>query len=217
MKKEPDGEKAKRVAEIIRRLKKEFPEARTSLTFRNPFELLVATILSAQCTDERVNKVTPVLFSKYPRPADLAKAGIPAIEAMIRSTGFFHAKAKSIQGCCAALVRDHAGEVPRDIEAMVKLPGVGRKTANVVLGSALGIASGVVVDTHVKMVAGRLGLTAEEDPGKIEEDLMAMVPKTDWIVFSHLLIHHGRRTCMARKPACPLCVLKDICPSAGKV
>lgn len=217
MKNESDGEKAKRVAEIVRRLRKQFPDARTSLAYRTPFELLVATILSAQCTDERVNKVTQALFRKYPQPADFAKADIDELEGMIRSTGFFHAKAKSIQGCYAALVRDHAGEVPREIEAMVKLPGVGRKTANVVLGSALGIASGIVVDTHVKRVAGRLGLTREEDPEKIEADLMALVPKADWIVFSHMLIHHGRRTCMARKPACLACVLKEICPAAGKV
>jgi endonuclease-3 len=211
-----DGTPEERAGEIVGRLTREFPRARTALAHEDPFQLLVATILSAQCTDERVNKVTPALFRKYPGPENFARAALPEIEAMIRSTGFFHAKAKNIKGCCAALVRDHGGKVPADINELVKLPGVGRKTANVVLGSAFGIASGVVVDTHVKRLAGRLGLSKQETPEKIEEDLMKILPQSGWIAFSHLLIWHGRKTCTARKPACPACVLGDLCPSCGK-
>jgi len=210
------GTLQERAGEIVKRLTGEFPRARTALAHEDPFQLLVATILSAQCTDERVNKVTPPLFRKYPGPESFARAGLPDIEEMIRSTGFFHAKAKNIKGCCAALVRDYGGKVPADIHELVKLPGVGRKTANVVLGSAFGIASGVVVDTHVKRLAGRLGLSGQETPEKIEEDLMKILPQAGWIAFSHLLIWHGRKTCQARKPACPACVLADICPSCGK-
>jgi len=211
------GTAVERASELVKRLRREFPEARTALAHEEPFQLLVATILSAQCTDQRVNMVTPALFRKYPGPENFSRADIRDIEEMIRSTGFFHAKAKSIKGCCTALVRDHGGKVPRDIDELVKLPGVGRKTANVVLGSAFGIAAGVVVDTHVKRLAGRLGLTRQENPEKIEQDLVKIVPKADWIVFSHLLIWHGRKTCAARKPQCPACVLSDICPSAGRV
>ena len=207
---------AERAREVVKRLRREFPGARTALAHEDPFQLLISTILSAQCTDARVNMVTPALFRKYPGPERFAKAEVRDIEAMIRSTGFFHAKARSIKGCCAALVRDHGGKVPREMEELVELPGVGRKTANCVLGSAYGIASGVVVDTHVKRLSGRLGLSKEETPEKIEGDLMKEVPKPDWIGFSHLLIWHGRRTCMARKPRCASCVLADICPSAGK-
>ena len=212
-----NGTAGGRAIEVLKRLRREFPEARTALAHEDPFQLLVATILSAQCTDQRVNMVTPALFRKYPGPENFSRADIRDIEEMIRSTGFFHAKAKSIKGCCTALVRDHGGKVPRDIDELVKLPGVGRKTANVVLGSAFGIAAGVVVDTHVKRLAGRLGLTRQENPEKIEQDLVKIVPKADWIVFSHLLIWHGRKTCAARKPQCPACVLSDICPSAGRV
>ena len=211
------GSPRERASGVVKRLHKEFPRARTALAHEDPFQLLVATILSAQCTDERVNKVTPGLFGKYPGPENFASAGLSAIEKMIRSTGFFHAKAKSIKGCSAALVRDHGGAVPRDINELVKLPGVGRKTANVVLGSAFGIAAGVVVDTHVKRLAGRLGLSKQETPEKIEEDLIKILPRKGWIVFSHLLIRHGRKTCAARKPSCPSCVLCDICPSCGRV
>ena len=206
-----------RVRGIVARLTREFPAARTALEHGDPFQLVVATILSAQCTDERVNMVTPALFRKYPGPEILARAPLPEIEAMIRSTGFFHAKARSLKGCSAALVRDHGGKVPRSIEELVKLPGVGRKTANVVLGSAYGIASGVVVDTHVKRLSGRLGLSAQATPEKFEGDLMKLIDQDGWILFSHLLIWHGRKTCHARKPACPACVLNDLCPSAGKV
>lgn len=211
-----DGTLAARAGEVVKRLRGEFPRAKTALAHEDPFQMLVATILSAQCTDARVNMVTPALFRKYPGPESFARADIPAIEAMIRSTGFFHAKAKNIKGCCTALVRGHGGKVPRDINELVRLPGVGRKTANVVLGSAYGIASGVVVDTHVKRLAFRLGLTREKDPEKVEKDLMEIVPQGEWIMFSHLLIWHGRKTCKARKPECPSCVLRDICPSAGR-
>ena len=206
-----------RAREVVKRLRGEFPQARTALAHGDPFPLLVATILSAQSTDKRVNMVPPALFRKNPRPESFIRAGIGDIEAMIRSTGFFHAKAKSIKGCSAALLRDYGGKVPRDINELVKLPGVGRKTANVVLGSAYGIAVGVVVDTHVKRLTGRLSLTRQTSPEKIEEALVKIVPPGDWILFSHLLIWHGRKTCSARKPACPACVLGDICPSRGKV
>ena len=208
--------RAKLASEVVKRLRREFPRAQTSLTHDDPFQLLIATILSAQCTDERVNKVVPGLFRKYPGPEKLARAGIRDIERIIRSTGFYHAKAKNIRGCSAAIVREHGGKVPGNIDELVNLPGVGRKTANVVLGSAFGIASGVVVDTHVKRLAARLGLTRNGDPVKIEADLVRIVPKEDWIVFSHLLIWHGRKTCKARNPDCPCCVLCDICPAAGR-
>ena len=206
-----------RAAEVVKRLRGKFPRARTALDHGDPFQLLVATILSAQCTDKRVNMVTPALFGRFPGPGDFARADLNEIEAMIKSTGFFHAKARSIKGSCTALVRDFGGRVPGTIEELVKLPGVGRKTANVVLGSAFGIAVGVVVDTHVKRLTGRLGLTKQADPERIEEDLVKIVPQVDWIMFSHLLIWHGRETCSARKPDCSACVLSDICPSCGKV
>lgn len=209
--------RADRAGEIVRLLRAEFPRPRTALDYRTPFQLLVATILSAQCTDARVNLVTPALFRRYPDAEAMARADIKDLEGLVRSTGFFHAKAKSIKGCSSALVRDHGGKLPREIDAMVKLPGVGRKTANVVLGSAFGIASGVVVDTHVKRLAGRMGLSTEEDPEKIEADLMKLVPQKDWVDFGHLMVLHGRKTCAARKPACDKCAVAGVCPSAGKV
>jgi endonuclease-3 len=200
--------------EVIPRLKSEYPDARTELDWTNPLELLVATILSAQTTDVRVNGVTKTLFEKYRIAADYAEADPGELEEDIRPTGFYRNKARSLQGMARALVEEHGGEVPRTMPKLVALPGVGRKTANVVLGNAFGIDEGIVVDTHVRRVSNRLGLTDEQDPEEIERDLLGVVPKEDWTVFSHLLIFHGRRVCKARKPDCPNCVLNDICPSA---
>lgn len=200
--------------EVISRLKDEYPGATTELNWSNPLELLVATILSAQTTDVRVNAVTENLFTKYRTVEDYAAASPSELEEDIRTTGFYRNKAKSLQGMAHALLQDHGGVVPRTMKDLVVLPGVGRKTANVVLGNAYGVDEGVVVDTHVRRLSNRLGLTTEQDPEKIEQDLMRTVPKEDWTVFSHLLILHGRRVCKARKPECPDCVLNDICPSA---
>lgn len=191
-----------------------WPDAHCELDFRTPFELLVATILSAQCTDRRVNEVTPALFRRYPDPQSLAGADPQELEPLIRSTGFFRMKAKSLIGMARALTENFGGEVPRTMEQLVTLPGVARKTANVVLGSAMGIASGVVVDTHVKRVAGRLHLTAADDPARIEQDLMSITPKDQWIALSHRLIWHGRRICKAKNPACNACPLAPLCPEA---
>ena len=202
------------VKETISRLKSAYPDARTALAWTNPLELLVATILSAQTTDVRVNGVTPDLFAKYPAAGDYARADPADLEEDIRPTGFFRNKAKSLQGMARALVEDHGGEVPRTMPELVALPGVGRKTANVVLGNAFSIDEGVVVDTHVGRLSNRLGFTAHDDPEKIERDLMQTVPKEDWTVFSHLLILHGRSTCKSRKPDCENCTLNDLCPSA---
>jgi endonuclease III len=206
----PAGERSKT---IVARLRKSYPDATTALLHANPLELLVATILSAQCTDERVNKVTVPLFRKYRTAKDYAAAIVGDFENEIRSTGFFHAKAKNIIGCCQALVDRHKGKVPDSMAELVQLPGVGRKTANVVLGSAFGKAEGIVVDTHVKRLSGRLGLTTATDPEKIETDLQHILPRTSWIEFPHLLIWHGRKVCQARKPLCEQCVLSDSCPS----
>ncbi len=202
------------VRKILRRLKAMFPEATCALDHRNALELLVATILSAQCTDERVNKVTPALFARYPAAKDYAGADPAELEALIRSTGFFRNKAKAIRGMARLLVERHGGEVPARLEDLVELPGVARKTANVVLGTFFGRAEGVVVDTHVSRIAKRLGLTKEKDPAKIERDLMAQIPRKDWIGFSHRLIHHGRGLCDARRPECAPCALRGLCPSA---
>ena len=199
---------------MIPRLKSEYPDARTELDWTNPLELLVATILSAQTTDVRVNGVTKALFDKYRTAPDYAEADPGQLEEDIRPTGFYRNKARSLRGMVQVLVEEHGGEVPRTMHELVALPGVGRKTANVVLGNAFGIDEGVVVDTHVRRVSNRLGLTEEQDPEKIERDLMAVVPRKDWTVFSHLLIFHGRRVCKARKPDCPNCPLNDVCPSA---
>jgi endonuclease-3 len=209
----PAGMK-KRVGSIIRRLRSRHPEARTALLHGNPLQLLVATILSAQCTDERVNQVTPRLFSTYRTAADFASADPAELESIIRSTGFYRAKARNIRLCCSEIAGFHGGRVPESMEDLVRLPGVGRKTANVVLGSAFGKAVGVVVDTHVKRISGLLGLTSWSDPEKIEGDLMNVVPKRDWIGFSHLLILHGRSVCRARKPDCAGCTISDLCPSS---
>jgi endonuclease-3 len=190
------------------------PEPRTELAHRNAWQLLIATILSAQSTDRTVNRITPILFERYPDAAALAAADPLAIEALIKPTGFFHNKTQSIQAASRQLVERHRGEVPRSIEALVELAGVARKTANVVLGSAYGIASGMVVDTHVTRVAARLGLTAHTDPVKIETDLCALFPSTSWVDMSHRLVLHGRYLCLAKKPRCAECPLAEICPAA---
>jgi endonuclease-3 len=200
--------------EVLARLKREYPDARTELDYETPLQLLVATILSAQCTDKRVNMVTPLLFRTFPTPSALADAPPEKLEEIIKSTGFFRNKTKSLIGLGKALVERHRGEVPNSMESLVKLPGVGRKTANVVLGNAFGKNVGVVVDTHVARLGLRLGLTKEIDPIKIEQDLMPLFPREDWALLSHLLIFHGRRVCVARVPKCEICVLNDICPSS---
>jgi endonuclease III len=205
----------KRTGQIVKLLKKEYPEARCSLDYGNALELLVATILSAQCTDERVNIVTSSLFRKYRTWEDYASAPASELETDIKSTGFFRNKAKSIQGACRRIGEHHGGTVPRSMEELLELPGVARKTANVVLGNAFQIASGVVVDTHVSRLSERLGLSQEKTPEKIERDLVGLLPESDWIDFSHLLIAHGRRVCKARAPLCSECVLAKLCPSAG--
>lgn len=205
----------KRARQVAELLKKEYAEAECALVHDTPFELLIATILSAQCTDERVNIVTKELFAKYSTPAALAAVSIPRLEKLVQSTGFFRMKAKNIHACCQKLVEEHGGEVPADMEQLVKLPGVGRKTANVVLGTAFGIATGVVVDTHVTRLSQRLGLTEHEDAVKIERDLIGQLPSAEWIDFSHRLIWHGRRVCKARRPLCGSCVLEKICPKVG--
>lgn len=202
-------------ARIAKLLAKTYPDAKCALNFQTPLELLIATILSAQCTDVRVNLVTEDLFRKYRSADDYAQAKPKALEKEIKSTGFFRAKTKSIQAACRRLAKDYGGEVPQSLDELVKLPGVGRKTANVVLGTAFGIASGVVVDTHVRRITQRLGLTAENDPEKIERDLMAVLPKREWVDFSHRLIHHGRQICVARRPKCSVCTLAKICPRIG--
>ncbi len=202
------------IATILRRLERAYPAAECALDFESPFQLLVATILSAQCTDERVNRVTPELFARYPTAAELAAADQESVETIVRSTGFFRNKAKNLIGMARALVADHQGRVPQTLEELVALPGVARKTANVVLGTAYGIPSGVVVDTHVKRIAGLLGLSRATDPVKIERDLIELLPQKAWIDFSHRLILHGRQVCVARRPACDRCTLASLCPSA---
>jgi endonuclease-3 len=202
-------------ARVVRRLKADYPAATCALENETPFQLLVATILSAQCTDERVNMVTPELFRRWPTAAAMAAAPTRELETVIQSTGFFRNKAKNIKAASQAIVDDHQGELPRDIDQMVALPGVGRKTANVVLGTAYGLATGVVVDTHVTRLSRRLGLTQHTDPNKIEQDLMQIVPKREWVDFAHRLIHHGRQVCTARKPKCPVCSMNKFCPKIG--
>ncbi|MCU0452100.1 MAG: endonuclease III [Bacteroidetes bacterium] len=213
---DPSGAKAQ-ARKVIGLLRKEFPGASTALEFRSPYELLVATILSAQCTDERVNKVTPGLFKKYPDARRMAAADLPELEQEVRSTGFFRMKAKNIRACSATIVERHGGQVPRSFDELVALPGVGRKTANCVMGAAYGVNSGVVVDTHVHRISRLLGLTQNDDPVNIEQDLMPILPQNDWYDFSNLIILHGRRTCIARRPKCAECVLSRICPSATHV
>ncbi len=192
-----------------------YPDANCELDFRDPYELLAATILSAQCTDTRVNQVTPALFARFPDAAALAVADQGELEAIIRSTGFFRSKAKALLGMARAVVDRHGGAIPARMEDLTALPGVGRKTANVVLGSAFGVAAGVVVDTHVARLAGRLGLSRQRDPERIERDLMRLFPAPSWVLLGHRLILHGRRVCAARTPACERCTLAEICPKVG--
>ncbi|HEX9959770.1 MAG TPA: endonuclease III [Pyrinomonadaceae bacterium] len=205
------------INEIIGRLKREYPDAHCALNHTNAFELLIATILSAQCTDERVNIVTADLFRKYRAPQDYLEVLQEELERDIHSTGFFRNKAKNIQSSCRQIVELYGGEIPRTMDELLVLNGVARKTANVVLGNAFGIASGVVVDTHVARLAQRLALTKHEIPEKIEKDLQQLVPQKDWVMFPHWLIWHGRKICQARKPKCSECVLNDICPKIGVV
>jgi endonuclease-3 len=199
-----------RAGAILKKLNELYPDASCSLDFHDPLELLIATILSAQCTDERVNKVTPALFKKYTSAKAYAEAPIEELEQDIKSTGFYHNKASAIKGSCEILADEFGGKVPADLDTLVKLPGIGRKTANVVLGNSFGIP-GVVVDTHVARVAERLGLTSNKDRDKIEQDLMAVVPKERWVKFGHQMIQHGRRICIARKPKCSICLLRPEC------
>lgn len=204
-------------AELLQRLLGLYPDAHCELDYRNPYELAVATILSAQCTDKRVNMVTPELFKRWPTPAALAAAPREEIEQVIQSTGFYRNKAKSLSGFANRVVDEHGGEVPQEMDQLVVLPGIGRKTANVVLGNAFGINAGIVVDTHVQRLSQRLGLTKESDPVKVERALIPLFPREHWTMLSHLLIWHGRRVCDARKPRCGDCTLADICPSATLV
>ena len=211
-----DVEKAEkqRARKIVKLLERAYPDAACTLDYTNPLELLVATILSAQCTDERVNALTPVLFRKYRDCNDYLKVAPEELEQDIRPTGFYRNKARSIQGACRLMLEKHGGRVPDNLEALLELPGVARKTANVVLGNAFGVAVGIAVDTHVARVSQRLGLTHEQQPEKIERDLMKLVPRTEWTRFSHLLIAHGRAVCKARRPLCEECVVEKLCPSS---
>lgn len=206
--------KKQRALEILVRLKREYPNATCSLNYETPVQLLVATMLSAQCTDERVNKVTPALFARFPDAKSLAGCDRAELETLIRSTGFFRNKAKNIQGACDKIVREFGGRVPQQMELLLSLPGVARKTANVVLAHGFGILQGVTVDTHVKRLSGRLGLTEQTDPVRIERDLMKLLPQPDWENWSIRLIYHGRAVCKARKPLCADCLLADLCPAA---
>jgi len=203
-----------RIGEIISVLRKTYPSSRTALNHENPLQILVATILSAQCTDEKVNQITPSLFQKYPKPSDFASVDKQELEAEIRPTGFFRNKAKSIINASKKIVEDFGGVVPDNMEDLISLPGVARKTANIVLSSAYKKAEGIAVDTHVKRLSQRLGLSKEKDPDKIERDLMMIVPKEDWLDFNYMLVNHGRKICPARKPLCPQCGVKLLCPSA---
>lgn len=206
--------KKARAGEILARLRREHPQARVALDFRSPLELLVATILAAQCTDERVNQVTPALFARYPAARDYAGADLAELEALVKTTGFFRNKAKALKNLGTALMASHGGEVPRTMEELTALPGVGRKTANVILGNAFGLNEGIVVDTHVQRLSRRLGLTDETDPEKIERDLLPLVSREEWTTFANGLIFHGRTICKARKPLCGVCPVADLCPSA---
>ncbi len=202
-------------AKVVRGLKRDYGDAKCALHHNDAVQLLIATILSAQCTDERVNIVTRELFTKCPTAADLAALPLKRLEKLIQSTGFFRNKAKNIKACCQQLVAEYDGQVPRELDALVALPGVGRKTANVVLGTAFGLATGVVVDTHVGRISRRLGLTTNKDPVKIERDLVELLPRKEWIDYSHRMIHHGRRVCKARRPLCDECSLSRFCPRMG--
>jgi endonuclease-3 len=208
-------QRRERALQIVDRLEELYPDADCSLRFKNAFELLIATILSAQCTDKRVNLVTRDLFKRWPNPHKMAAASIPELENAVKTTGFFRAKAKNIQGCCRKLVDQFNGNIPQTVEELTSLPGVGRKTANVVLGSAFGLAEGVVVDTHVGRISRRLALTKAKDAVRAERDLVREIPRNHWVAISHRLIQHGRGTCLARKPRCAGCGLEDLCPRAG--
>jgi endonuclease-3 len=205
------------VPAVLKVLKKTYPKADCALTHDNPFELLIATILSAQCTDARVNMVTPMLFKKYPTPEKMSKAPLKDVENIIKTTGFFRQKALSLVTTSQILVKKHGGAVPKKMEELLELRGVARKTANVVLGTGYGIASGIVVDTHVRRLSNRLGFTRQDDPVKIEAELVTFIPKDDWIWFSHALILHGRQICKAQTPECPVCPANKLCPSAFKI
>jgi endonuclease-3 len=211
----PARDRKKQARQIAGQLRKAYPDAECALHHKNAYQLIAATILSAQCTDERVNMVTPELFRRYPTPADLAGSRQQDVEKIVQSCGFFRAKATSLRGMAQKLVERFGGEVPKQLEELVALPGVGRKTANVVLGTAFGIATGVVVDTHVKRITRLLGLTRSSTPEAIEQDLMSLLPKKEWIDFSHRLIHHGRRICIARRPRCLECPLLKLCDRVG--
>ncbi len=214
MKKETLEQLKSRTAKIVKRLRREYPNAKTALDYLNPLQLLIATILSAQCTDKRVNIVTKELFKKYNSAKDYATVNQAELEEDIRTTGFYRNKAKNIIACCKVLVEKYGGAVPKTMEKLTELPGVGRKTANCVLGAAYGINAGVVVDTHVARLSQRLGLTRSDNPERIEQDLMKILPRNDWYDFSNTLIWHGRNVCNARKPMCPACGVRDLCPSA---
>ena len=213
-KRKPRVDPTEKAATIYERLVAKYPDAHCALDFKTPFQLLVATILSAQCTDKRVNMVTPALFKRYPTPGSLAMAKPNELEDMIKSTGFFRNKAKSLIGMATAVAEQHGGVIPDEIDTLVKLPGVGRKTANVILGNAYGKNQGVVVDTHVSRVSHRLGLTTQTDAVKIEQDLIPLFPRENWTMLSHLFIEHGRQICDARRPKCEICPLNDLCPSS---
>ena len=215
MLKESLKDKKKRIQKIIRLLKRYYPSVQCALTHKNPLQLLIATILSAQCTDKRVNEVTKTLFKKYPSVRDFAKSSLQELEKDIRPTGFFRSKADKIKNTCKKLINNFNGKVPSNMEDLVSLPGVGRKTANVVLGTAFNIADGVVVDTHVSRLSYRLNFTSFKDAEKIEQNLIQLLPTSQWIYFSHALILHGRQVCKARKPQCHVCFLSDICPQKG--
>ena len=213
---ETEAARKRRSRRILRQLDRDYPQAECALRHSSAWELLAATILSAQCTDVRVNKVTPDLFAAYPTVADMAEAPLESIEDLIRTTGFFRNKAKSLKGAARRIVSEYGGQVPSRMEQLLTLPGVARKTANVVTGTWFGKATGVVVDTHVQRISRRLGLTSEKDPKKIEKALMQLLPRTRWVPYSHQIIHHGRQVCRARKPNCDICGLMTLCPSAGK-
>ena len=206
----------KRIAQVLARLRNAYPDAGCELNFSNPLELAIAAILSAQCTDKRVNMVTPTLFKKYRAAADWAQTPQEVLETEIRSTGFFRNKAKNIRALCAELEKNHGGKIPDDLDVLITLPGIGRKTANLLIATAYG-KPGIIVDTHFRRLSSRLGFTDNEDPDKIEFDLKALLPEKDWSDFSHCMVFHGRRCCFARKPNCPECPVKDLCPSCGKV
>lgn len=206
----------KRIGEIITILRQAYPRSRTALRFESPLQILVATILSAQCTDEKVNQITPALFRKYPTPSDFASAEPKVLEQEIRPTGFFRNKTKSIIGASKKIVDDFGGKVPDNMEDLISLPGVARKTANIVLSSSFRKAEGIAVDTHVRRLSQRLGLSKERDPDKIERDLMEIVPREDWLDFNYMLVNHGRAVCPSRKPRCPECQLKHLCPAASE-